>query len=127
MESKDLTYEWQEYDGDYCKIFQDIKLKDGSEVFYCYPNAGYFHPLERSQSSVPLPENLVTHVRKTSKEYMDSVHKRWEAQVLKIDQVEAEIKQSRLTARCKKGHSYVKDKAKDHTEVWVCKNCGRKI
>lgn len=36
----ELTKEWQPYNGEYEKKMQDVKLKNGDIVFYCWPNAG---------------------------------------------------------------------------------------
>ena len=42
-----LTYEWQKYDGDYFKKVQDIKLKNGDIVTFCYPNACLWNCMEK--------------------------------------------------------------------------------
>jgi len=42
----ELTYEWQRYNGDYQKKIQDIKLKNGTIIMACYPNAGYWNCLD---------------------------------------------------------------------------------
>jgi hypothetical protein len=36
----ELTKDWQPYNGDYQKKMQDIKLKNGDIVYFCWPNAG---------------------------------------------------------------------------------------
>lgn len=43
----ELTYEWQKYDGDYQKKIQDIKLKNGDVVEFCYPNAGMWNCMQK--------------------------------------------------------------------------------
>jgi len=45
-----LTYEWQKYDGDYQKKIQDIKLKNGDIVPFCYPNAGKWNCMDEKSS-----------------------------------------------------------------------------
>lgn len=35
--------QWFDYTGDYEKVFYDIKLKDGTIIEGCWPNAGNFH------------------------------------------------------------------------------------
>jgi hypothetical protein len=64
MTEKQLTKEWIEYDGDYCKAMQDVKTKDGKEYLMCWPNAGKWHVLS-SGSKKYIPDNEITHVRKT--------------------------------------------------------------
>lgn len=39
---KKLTGEWVDFNGDYEKTIQDIKLQDGRTIRRCYPNAGVF-------------------------------------------------------------------------------------
>lgn len=64
MDKSQLTYEWQPYDGDYCKAVQDIRLQDGTEIEGCYPNAGVWLPIgENSTRSIKNAD--VTHVRKS--------------------------------------------------------------
>lgn len=65
MESK-LTKEWQEYDGDYEKAMQDIRLKNGDEVMMCWPNAGLWVTMrDGPYSKKDIKNSEVTHVRKT--------------------------------------------------------------
>lgn len=127
MEKKDLTNEWIPYDGDYCKEFQDIRLKDGTEIMFCYPNAGFFHPMEKSQSSVSFPEKLVTHVRKTSEEYKTEAYERWKKnnEVVVVGRNEKRIDLGYREPECSKGHAYRSLGIKKHKEVWQCKNCGK--
>ena len=59
-----LTKEWAEFDGDYEKLMQDIKLKDGTVIIGCWPNAGRFMCItNKNQKDVLCSE--VTHVRLT--------------------------------------------------------------
>jgi hypothetical protein len=39
---KELTKEWSEFDGNYEKEMQDVKLKNGDIITMCWPNAGFF-------------------------------------------------------------------------------------
>ena len=64
MENTDLTDEWIEYDGKYCKATQDIKLHTGRELYYCWPNAGYFTVLNLQNKVEKIPESEVAYVRK---------------------------------------------------------------
>lgn len=58
--AQELTDEWQPYTGGYRKEIYAIRLKDGSEYDWAWPNAGMFC-LENGKD-VPLSE--VTHVKK---------------------------------------------------------------
>jgi len=58
-----LTSDWQEFDGDYEKVMQDVRTKDGTEHIKCWPNAGMFIVMDNETADVPAKE--VTHVRKT--------------------------------------------------------------
>ena len=50
---KDIIYnEWIPYI-DYEKADCDIKLKDGSIVYHCWPNAGKFNPLCSDRDYIP--------------------------------------------------------------------------
>lgn len=124
MQKKDLTNEWIPYDGDYCKEFQDIRLKDGTEIMFCFPNAGFFHPMEKSESSVSFPERLVTHVRKTSEKYKREVSQRYITKT-KAAVVEKPIDLGYKEPDCAKGHSYISVGVKNHKEVWKCRKCDR--
>ena len=61
------TKEWQPYDHDYEKDFQDIRTKDGKEYINCYPNAGKWSVLS-SKKPISIPDSEVTHVRLTDDE-----------------------------------------------------------
>lgn len=61
------TKEWQEYDHDYEKDFQDIRTKDGNEYINCWPNAGSWAVLS-SKKPIRIPDADVTHVRLTNEE-----------------------------------------------------------
>lgn len=43
MKETKLTRSWSRYDGDYEKSMQDIKLKNGDVVLFCWPNAGFWN------------------------------------------------------------------------------------
>ncbi len=43
--------EWQPYTGDYDKFEYDVKLKDGTIITNCYPNAGNFQSLYTYETS----------------------------------------------------------------------------
>jgi hypothetical protein len=58
----DATYEWQEYDHDYEKDFHDIRLKDGTELKECWPNAGIWY---QALTGREVSDEEVTHVRLT--------------------------------------------------------------
>lgn len=58
--AQELTDDWQPYTGSYRKEIYAIRLKDGSEYDWAWPNAGMFC-LEKGKD-VPLSE--VTHVKK---------------------------------------------------------------
>ena len=38
---------WRKYNGDYSKIYYDIKTFDGEVFAHCYPNAGSFNCYEK--------------------------------------------------------------------------------
>lgn len=66
----ELTYvpdEWTEFDGDYKKSIQDIRLKDGTEIEECYPNAGMFMVLSIKHNPIPVSE--VTHVKANKRKW----------------------------------------------------------
>lgn len=56
------TKEWQEYDHDYEKDFQDIRTKGGKEYIECWPNAGNWFVCKTGEE---VPDDEVTHVRLT--------------------------------------------------------------
>lgn len=56
---KSCIHEWLPYTvGTYEKKFYDIRLKDGREYMYCWPNAGVFHG-----NGQHVKEEYITHVR----------------------------------------------------------------
>jgi len=60
----DMTFvpkEWVEFNGDYKKCMQDIRLKDGTEIEECWPNAGKFNVFSIKHKPIPISE--VTHVK----------------------------------------------------------------
>lgn len=61
------TKEWQEYDQDYEKDFQDIRTKDGKEYINCWPNAGKWSVLS-SKKPIQIKDEDVTHVRLTDED-----------------------------------------------------------
>lgn len=69
MEEEQLTKDWIEFDGDYVKAMQDIKLKNGDVVTMCWPNAGFWCVCRKKgnekyyQKDIPVKE--ATHVRLT--------------------------------------------------------------
>jgi hypothetical protein len=66
MERESLTKEWQQYDGNYCKAMQDIRLKNGDEVIKCWPNAGLWMTFKPGKYyKKDIPNSDVTHVRET--------------------------------------------------------------
>jgi hypothetical protein len=64
------TKEWQEYDHDYEKDFQDIRTKDGKEYVNCWPNAGKWIVLN-DKKGLRIPDGEVTHVRLTDEKDID--------------------------------------------------------
>ncbi|GAB3513053.1 hypothetical protein GCM10027341_54680 [Spirosoma knui] len=56
-----LTENWEPYEGDYDKQPYAIRLKDGREIEWAWPNANFFIP-DKSSESIPLSE--VTHAKK---------------------------------------------------------------
>lgn len=129
-----LTYEWQPYDGDYEKSFQDIKLKDGTEVLYCYPNAGFYNELYGAHRRIS--EEEVTHVRLTSKKFQEELFNKYSEAIEKAKR-EKEASFNKMAEDlgtigpnkdCSKGHRYISTKMhKDHKEIWKCKNCEREL
>jgi len=63
------TNEWQPYDYDYEKDFQDIRTKDGTEYVNCYPNAGTWVVL--SSKNLRIKDEDVTHVKLTAEKDLD--------------------------------------------------------
>jgi hypothetical protein len=64
------TKEWQEYDHDYEKDFQDIRTKDGKEYVNCWPNAGKWIVLN-AKKDLYILDSEVTHVRLTDEKDID--------------------------------------------------------
>lgn len=62
MKDSQLTKEWQEYNGNYEKRVQDIRLKDGREIIKCWPNAGEWCCLKNDKLR-DIPNSEVTHVK----------------------------------------------------------------
>lgn len=65
----DATKDWQEYDHDYEKDFQDIRTKDGKEYINCWPNAGTWNVLS-SKKPLRIMDEDVTHIRLTDEKYL---------------------------------------------------------
>jgi len=65
------TKEWQPYDFDYEKDFQDIRTKDGKEYINCWPNAGKWNVLSAKKPGLQIMDADVTHVRLTDEKDMD--------------------------------------------------------
>lgn len=57
-----LTYEWQDYDGDYQKSLQDVILKDGTIVENVWPNAGFWMQCDNAKP-IPIPHDQAAKVR----------------------------------------------------------------
>jgi hypothetical protein len=55
--------EWQPYLGNYDKFEYDIKLKDGTVVENCYPNAGKFNSVSDEHDGQFFNEELVSEIR----------------------------------------------------------------
>lgn len=62
------TKEWQEYDHDYEKDFQDIRTKDGKEYINCWPNAGTWNVLN---AGIRIPDSEVTHIKLTEEKNIE--------------------------------------------------------
>jgi hypothetical protein len=62
MRDTNLTYEWSEYNHDYEKRVQDIRLKSGQEIMKCYPNAGKWCCLSNNKQK-DIADIEVTHTR----------------------------------------------------------------
>ena len=60
--SKILSIDWSEYDHDYQKRVQDIRLKDGKEIIKCWPNAGKWMCLSNNMQK-DIPDSDVTHTK----------------------------------------------------------------
>lgn len=129
-----LTYDWQSYDGDYEKSFQDIRLKDGTEVLYCYPNAGVY--TETHGEHRRISEEEVTHVRLTPKQFQEEIfntqceaaEKAKREKEAMFNKMSEDIRFYEPTQNCSKGHRYISTMMhKDHKEIWKCKNCEREL
>ena len=57
-----LTLEWSEYNQDYEKRVQDIRLKDGTEILKCWPNAGKWFSMNNNKQKDIL-DSEVTHTK----------------------------------------------------------------
>ena len=57
-----VTKDWSEYNHDYEKKVQDIRLKDGTEIFKCYPNAGKWCCLSNNKQK-DISDSEVTHTK----------------------------------------------------------------
>jgi hypothetical protein len=55
--------EWQPYIGDYDKYEYDIRLKDGTIVENCYPNAGKFNSISDEHNQMQFAEDDVSFIR----------------------------------------------------------------
>lgn len=62
MVDTNLTLQWSKYNHDYEKRVQDIRLKGGSEIIKCYPNAGKWCCLSNDLIK-DIPDAQVTHTR----------------------------------------------------------------
>lgn len=64
---KDNTCEysdnWQPYKMDYDKFEYDIKLKNGTIIKSCYPNAGKFNSMSNEHNGESFNEDLVDEIR----------------------------------------------------------------
>jgi hypothetical protein len=73
MTKTKLTKEWSVFDGDYEKVMQDIKLKNGDVVTMCWPNAGYWNICDdegnEKYHGQEIPVMKATHVRLTHNNY----------------------------------------------------------
>ncbi|HNG68562.1 MAG TPA: SEC-C metal-binding domain-containing protein [Saprospiraceae bacterium] len=58
---------WQPYIGDYDKFEYDIKLKDGTIVENCYPNAGKFNSISEQHDQQQFEEDQVLEIRFSNK------------------------------------------------------------
>lgn len=56
--------EWQPYIGDYDKFEYDVKTKEGDVWVNCYPNAGYFNPIN---VAIKIPQEDVAEIRFSEK------------------------------------------------------------
>lgn len=54
---------WQPYIGDYDKFEYDIKLKDGTIVENCYPNAGEFNSISKEHDGESFNESEIEEIR----------------------------------------------------------------
>lgn len=59
--------EWQPYIGDYDKFEYDVKLKDGTIVENCYPNAGKFNSVSDEHNQMQFDEADVSFIRFSEK------------------------------------------------------------
>lgn len=59
--------EWEPYQGEYWKREYDIKLKDGTIVENCYPNAGKFNSISEQHDQQQFEEDQVIEIRFSDK------------------------------------------------------------
>jgi hypothetical protein len=59
------SIEWQPYKGDYDKFEYDIKLKDGTVVTNCYPNADKFHSISKEFNGKTFHADTIAEIRFT--------------------------------------------------------------
>lgn len=59
--------EWQPYIGDYDKFEYDVKMKDGTIVENCYPNAGKFNSISESHDQMSFDGADVVEIRFSEK------------------------------------------------------------
>lgn len=59
--------EWEPYQGEYWKREYDIKLKDGTIVENCYPNAGKFNSISEQHDQQQFEEDQVSEIRFSDK------------------------------------------------------------
>jgi hypothetical protein len=59
--------DWQPYIGDYDKFEYDVKLKNGTIVENCYPNAGKFNSISDEHNQMQFNETDVVEIRFSEK------------------------------------------------------------
>lgn len=62
---------WQPYIGDYDKFEYDIKLKDGTIVTNCYPNALHFNSFSKEHDGQRFHESKVAEIRFSENQKLD--------------------------------------------------------
>ena len=63
-----LTKDWSEYNHDYKKKMQDIRLKDGKVIIKCWPNAGKWVCLSDNRQK-DIDDSEVTNTKLNLEEY----------------------------------------------------------